>query len=147
MKKHAPNLKVYVFEGWRTMKDMIMDEKRKPKKAVKKKKKKSKTFDDEDEISNDMEVDGDGTVVSNEWALFCQDYDVVLTTYNTLAAELDVARGAVERPRRDKVEYGERSLPRSPLCQVEFWRVLMDEVQLSGGINTVEMVSRIPRYA
>jgi E3 ubiquitin-protein ligase SHPRH len=139
---------VYVFEGWRTMKDMIMDEKGKPKKASKKKKMKLKTFyESDDEIANRMEVDGDGTVVSNEWPMFCQKYDVVLTTYNVLSAELDVARGAVERPRRDNVEYGERSLPRSPLCQVEFWRVMMDEVQLSGGINTVEMVSRIPRYA
>lgn len=130
------------------MKDMIMDERSKPKKAFKKKKMKSKMVNEsDDEIADRMEVDGDGTVISNEWALLCQKYDVVLTTYNVLSAELDVARGAVERPRRDKVEYGERSLPRSPLCQVEFWRVMMDEVQLSGGINTVEMVSRIPRYA
>lgn len=82
---------------------------------------------------------------SEEWALFCQEYDVVITTYNALSQELNVARGAVSRPRRDTAEYGERSLPRSPLIMVEFWRVIMDEVQLSGGTNTVEMVSKIPR--
>lgn len=130
------------------MKGLITDEKNKSAKGngSKKKKKQSAYSELSDTEENRMEVDGDGTVIANEWALFCQKFDVVITTYNVLAAELDVARGAVERPRRDNVEYGERSLPRSPLCQVEFWRVMMDEVQLSGGTNTVEMVSRIPRY-
>jgi E3 ubiquitin-protein ligase SHPRH len=107
MRKHAPSLKVHVYDGWKSLKK--------------------------------------GTNVTKEWADFCQEFDVIITTYHVLSSEVSVAKGAISRPRRQAVEYGERSLPKSPLVSVEFWRVIMDEVQLSGGINTVDMVSRIPR--
>ncbi|PVF98205.1 hypothetical protein CPB86DRAFT_825898 [Serendipita vermifera] len=108
MRKHAPTLKVCVYDGW---------------KSVNKK----------------------NSNVTTEYAEYFQGFDVVITTYHVLSSELSVAKGAISRPRRQAVEYGERSLPKSPLVSVEFWRVLMDEVQLSGGINIVDMVSRIPR--
>lgn len=98
--------------------------------------------DDTEDVMKDGVYD---MSAQEEWAIFCQEYDVVITTYAVMTHELSVAKGAVSRPRRDNVEYGERSLPKSPLIMVEFWRVIMDEVQLSGGINTEEMVSRIPR--
>jgi E3 ubiquitin-protein ligase SHPRH len=148
--KHAPSLKVVVFDGWKNMASMMASQtiqapkRKKPAKWSKKKNKKNKESDDDetDEVMKDIVYE---TSVQEEWANFCQEYDVVITTYSVMTHELSVAKGAVSRPRRDNVEYGERSLPKSPLIMVEFWRVIMDEVQLSGGTNTEEMVSRIPR--
>lgn len=114
-------------------------------KASKKRKQKKKLTESKDSDDADM-VDIENDMSPQEkWANFCQQHDVVITTYHVLTQELNVAKGAVSRPRRENVEYGERSLPKSPLIMVEFWRVIMDEVQLSGGVNTEEMVSRIPR--
>lgn len=122
---------------------------KKPAKWSKKKNKKNaparNNASDDDETDDVMEDIVCDTSAQEEWANFCQEYDVVITTYSVMTHELSVAKGAVSRPRRDNVEYGERSLPKSPLIMVEFWRVIMDEVQLSGGTNTEEMVSRIPR--
>lgn len=154
LRKHAPGLKVYVFDGWKSMRNIVQTQKAK---ATSKKGKRKETrpsgklkLNDVTDFSSDddteqMEIDGDGTVISDAWPKMCQDYDVVVTTYSVLSAELDVSKGAVSRPRRESVHYGERSLPRSPLILVEFWRVIMDEVQMAGGVNTAEMVSRIPR--
>jgi E3 ubiquitin-protein ligase SHPRH len=115
------------------------------KKKNKKKVRGGSDASDEDETGDVMKDIVYDTSAQEEWAHFCQEYDVVITTYPVMTHELSVAKGAVSRPRRDNVEYGERSLPKSPLIMVEFWRVIMDEVQLSGGTNTEEMVSRIPR--
>ena len=108
--------------------------------ASKKKKKKPQSDDDVSVI------DGDGATPDDEWARYLQKFDVLITTYATLTAELNVAKGTTARPRRGTVDYRERSRPKSPLIIVEFWRVIMDEVQMAGGNNTVDMVSRIPRY-
>jgi E3 ubiquitin-protein ligase SHPRH len=54
----------------------------------------------------------------------------VITTYQTLRSDLNVAHPGPKRPRRTKVVY-ER--PRSPLVMVEWKRVVMDEVQMVGG--------------
>lgn len=116
----------------------------KAKKRTRASRKKRISFE-EDEGIDATPPDGEDISLQEEWAHFCHQYDVVITTYHVLTHELNVAKGAVSRPRRENVEYGERSLPKSPLIMVEFWRVIMDEVQLSGGLNTVEMVSRIPR--
>ncbi|KAG8820600.1 hypothetical protein FRC19_008738, partial [Serendipita sp. 401] len=133
--KHAPSVKVLVFNGWRSMKNTTWEDGRL---MMSKKKGKGKN-------KMDIVIDGDGETPEDEWANYCQQYDVVITTYNVLSSELNVAKGAVSRPRREKVDYSERSRPRSPLVLVEFWRVLMDEVQMAGGTSVVDMVSRIPR--
>ena len=96
----------------------------------------------EDERSEDEEND-DGPI--DDWARFCNEYDIVITSYTTLGKELGVARGSSERPRRLGVEYGDENKPRSPLVGVEWARVIMDEVQMAGGHHTVEMVSLLPR--
>lgn len=99
--------------------------------------------EDEEPIVNKEEDEDEGPL--DEWAWFCQDYDVVITTYATLGKELGVAKGGVDRPRRRNVEYQDIDKPRSPLVSVEWSRVIMDEVQQAGGHRTVEMVSLIPR--
>ena len=81
----------------------------------------------------------------DDWARFCNEYDIVITSYTTLGKELGVARGSSERPRRFGIAYGDENKPRSPLVGVEWTRVIMDEVQMAGGHQTVEMVSLLPR--
>ena len=66
----------------------------------------------------------------SEWPYFVHEYDVVITTYQTLRSDLYVAHPGPDRPRRTTVVY-ER--PRSPLVMVEWKRVVMDEVQMVGG--------------
>ena len=81
----------------------------------------------------------------DDWARFCNEYDIVITSYTTLGKELGVARGSSERPRRWGVKYGGENKPRSPLVGVEWARVIMDEVQMAGGHQTIQMVSLLPR--
>lgn len=180
--KHAPSLKVFVFDGWTQIRKQValtpLDRKaieaKKQKKAKGKKKplkKKGKQVDDEGEDDEEMiekpakrKVKRKGTepVVEDErsegeeydlqtdgpiddWARFCNEYDIIITSYTTLGKELGVARGSSERPRRWGVKYGDENKPRSPLVGVEWARVIMDEVQMAGGHHTVEMVSLLPR--
>ena len=91
------------------------------------------------EVADDaMDVDSGASTSSSindensesEWPNFVHEYDVVITTYQTLRSDLYVAHPAPNRPRRTTVVY-ER--PRSPLVMVEWKRVIMDEVQMVGG--------------
>lgn len=70
--------------------------------------------------------------------------DVVITTYNILSAELHFATVPPERSRRH-----ERAYPRtkSPLVQMSWWRVCLDEAQMiENGFSQAAMVARvIPR--
>jgi hypothetical protein len=180
IEKHAPSLKVFVFDGWTQIRKQValtpLDRKaieaKKQKKAKKKPlKKKAKGVDDEVEDEDDFigkpakgkgkrkgtrpifeevqsEDEGydpqtDGPM--DDWARFCNEYDIVITSYTTLGKELGVARGSSERPRRWGVKYGDENKPRSPLVGVEWARVIMDEVQMAGGHQTVQMVSLLPR--
>jgi len=49
----------------------------------------------------------------DDWARFCNEFDIVITSYATLSKELGVARGSSERPRRWGVKYGDENGPRS----------------------------------
>ena len=97
----------------------------------------------EEQSENEEEVPEDGPI--DDWARFCNEFDIVITSYATLSKELGVARGSSERPRRGGVKYGDENKPRSPLVGVEWARVIMDEVQMAGGHQTVQMVSLLPR--
>jgi SNF2 family DNA or RNA helicase len=57
-------------------------------------------------------------------------FDVCITTYNVLQNDLNVARKPPERPRRQVATYSKAERPRSPLVMVEWYRVIMDEVQV-----------------
>lgn len=99
--------------------------------------------DEEQSENEEDDPQTDGPI--DDWARFCNEFDIVITSYATLSKELGVARGSSERPRRGGVKYGDENKPRSPLVGVEWARVIMDEVQMAGGHQTVQMVSLLPR--
>jgi E3 ubiquitin-protein ligase SHPRH len=72
------------------------------------------------------------------------DYDVVITTYSTLSQELHFARDPPERSRRYERAYRR---PKSPLVQISWWRVCLDEAQMiESGVSQAASVARvIPR--
>lgn len=74
----------------------------------------------------------------------CEDYDVVITTYNILAKEVHFAEDPPDRGMRH-VRRFERK--RSPLVQIQWWRVCLDEAQLveSGVTSAARVACRIPR--
>ncbi|KAK7680847.1 hypothetical protein QCA50_016157 [Cerrena zonata] len=82
-----------------------------------------------------------------DWCTYVSDFDVVITTYNVLQQDLGVARPPPVRPRRNNVQYSNLERSRSPLIMCEWYRVIMDEVQMAGGGKTEEMVSLIPRLS
>ncbi|KAF7546175.1 hypothetical protein G7Z17_g8620 [Cylindrodendrum hubeiense] len=71
-------------------------------------------------------------------------YDIIVTTYNILSDELYFTTTPPERSRRH-----ERVYPRakSPLVQISWWRVCLDEAQMvENGFSQAAMVARvIPR--
>ena len=79
---------------------------------------------------SDVKVD---TVETLDWCSYVNTFDVVITTYNVLQQDLNVARAPPVRPRRGVAEYMKTERPRSPLVMVEWHRVIMDEVQMVGG--------------
>lgn len=72
------------------------------------------------------------------------DYDVVLTTYQTLSKELWLA---VEPPKREMRHARKYERPRSPLMQMLWWRVCLDEAQMveSGVTAAARVACRLPR--
>lgn len=73
-----------------------------------------------------------------------RNHDVVVTTYNVLTIELDYALGEPDRARRKPRKYHR---PRSPLTQLCWWRVCMDEAQMiESGVSKAATLARlIPR--
>ncbi|KAJ7126620.1 SNF2 family N-terminal domain-containing protein [Mycena crocata] len=161
LKLHAPSLKVLLYEGWTKVAVPITgseSEKDRVKRihgatrgkgkaksnASKKKGKRRKSNSDDD---SDLDEDEAGQAIEEtlEWCSYVQGFDVVITTYLTLKADINVARAAPKRPRREDVVYSNVERPRSPLILVEWNRVVMDEVQMVGGGNVEDMVSLIPR--
>ena len=71
--------------------------------------------------------------------------DVVLTTYNVIAKEVHYV---AERPDRNlRNSKTRKEPPKSPLTQISWWRVCLDEAQMvEGGISAAATVAqRIPR--
>lgn len=73
-----------------------------------------------------------------------RSHDVVITTYNILTQELDYALGEPNRARRAPRKYHR---PRSPLTQLRWWRVCMDEAQMieSGVSKSATLARLLPR--
>ncbi|PWN53738.1 hypothetical protein IE53DRAFT_309679 [Violaceomyces palustris] len=78
------------------------------------------------------------------WAEWARSFDVIITSFAVLSQELQTAKKAPERSMRQARKY-ER--PRSPLIQLDFLRVVMDEVQLVGQASAAETASMISRYS
>ncbi|KAL8816179.1 MAG: hypothetical protein Q9223_004765 [Gallowayella weberi] len=72
-------------------------------------------------------------------------HDIVMTTYNILAAEIHHSGHVPEREFRNQKKY-ERRL--SPLTQRKWWRVVLDEAQMieSGVSNAAKVAQLIPRH-
>lgn len=71
--------------------------------------------------------------------------DVVLTTYSVLAKEVHFAVDPPERSLRQRER--KRARPRSPLVQMHWWRVCLDEAQMveSGVSAAAQVASLLPR--
>ncbi|KAK7757323.1 hypothetical protein SLS62_000873 [Diatrype stigma] len=101
--KHAPNLRVMVYNGVKRHKG------------------------DEGELIAEM-----------------AEHDVVITTYNVLQSEIHFTQVPPDRlMRHERVYYR----PRSPLVQLSWWRVCLDEAQqIESGVSNAAKVARlIPR--
>ncbi|MCJ1384828.1 hypothetical protein MMC17_007946 [Xylographa soralifera] len=72
------------------------------------------------------------------------DHDIVLTTYNTLASEIHYSSATPERNLRHDKKYERR---KSPLVQIDWWRVVLDECQMveSGVSHAAKVAQLIPR--
>ncbi|KAI9061801.1 hypothetical protein FKP32DRAFT_1594010 [Trametes sanguinea] len=156
---HAPTLRVLVYDGWQKVPVPINEqdvaeqrEMRRQEKIIKRQnaKKKQKGARGNGEMDMDADDDAlDGLEKLQTWCEYVNTFDVCITTYTVLQHDLGVARPPPNRPRRTFVNYG--SYPgaraRSPLVMCEWYRVIMDEVQMAGGGKTEEMVSLIPRLS
>ncbi|RYP52843.1 hypothetical protein DL768_002092 [Monosporascus sp. mg162] len=101
--KHAPNLRVMVYDGMKRFKGE------------------------------------DGDLVTE-----MAGHDVVITTYNVLQTEIHFAEPPPERSMRQERRY---QRPKSPLVQLSWWRVCLDEAQqIESGVSHAAKVARlIPR--
>ena len=72
------------------------------------------------------------------------DCDIVLTTYNTIAREVHYVAERPDRNLRSKPRY---EPPKSPLTQINWWRVCLDEAQMvENGVSAAATVAKlIPR--
>ena len=72
------------------------------------------------------------------------DHDIVLTTYNTLASEIHYSTAIPEKNLRHDKKYDRR---KSPLVQIDWWRVVLDECQMveSGVSHAAKVAQLIPR--
>ncbi|KAJ7257871.1 SNF2 family N-terminal domain-containing protein [Mycena haematopus] len=167
LKLHAPSLKVLVYEGWTkvpvpiTAGDVEKERERRLRAASKGKWKgkgrltnkkngkgrKKHIEDNGEEDPEEFDEVGEDIEEVVDWCSYVQGFDVVITTYQTLKIDFNVARAAPKRPRREAAVYSTVERPRSPLILVEWNRVVMDEVQMVGGGNVEDMVSLIPRLA
>jgi len=77
------------------------------------------------------------------WGAWARQFDVMVVSFDTLSRELAASHAAPVRQLRRPARY-ER--PRSPLVQLEFARVVMDEVQLVGG-NAARTMGLVRRRA
>lgn len=158
---HSPGLKVLVYEGWTKTLSMLRKKEEedsgstqkgqtrnvsKSRPTARKVARRFLKMGSEDSDYGPSQSASRGSVTPSvassdgqsqpDFASYINDFDVCITTYPTLAADFNVARAPPVRPRREDVVYANVVRPRSPLVTCEWWRVIMDEVQMVGGGNT-----------
>ena len=89
-----------------------------------------------DDMSTDDDTEDEELEEFFDWCSYINTFDVCLTTYNVLQQDLTVARPPPVRPRRSGATYTNTQKHRSPLALCEWYRVMMDEVQMAGGGKT-----------
>lgn len=159
LKRHAPSLKVFVYDGWQKYQGPITEQdaqdareqrvqqvikgKRKASRAKVARKRRRRVHYDSDGESMDVDSEYDDQPEQDEeeeeildWCSYVNTMDVCITTYNVLQQDLSVARPPPVRPRRQIASYTNVERPRSPLVMCEWFRVCMDEVQMAGGGKT-----------
>ncbi|KAF9775920.1 hypothetical protein IL306_005917 [Fusarium sp. DS 682] len=68
-------------------------------------------------------------------------HDIILTTYSVLSSELHYTTAPPERSRRHARVYDR---PRSPLVQISWWRICLDEAQMiESGYSQAAKVARV----
>ncbi|PKY04018.1 DEAD box-containing helicase-like transcription factor/DNA repair protein [Aspergillus campestris IBT 28561] len=81
------------------------------------------------------------TMSNQELVNFLVDHDVVLTTYNVLAREVHYSGDAPKRDLRHEKRFEPR---KSPLVQISWWRVCLDEAQMiETGVSNAAKVARL----
>ncbi|KAG6844323.1 hypothetical protein H0H87_007807 [Tephrocybe sp. NHM501043] len=158
---HAPTLKVLKYDGWSKVPVPITQTQveaaklellKKKRKTLKKPKGRRRgvasllNSDDEMDV-DETEAEAEEETEIQDWCSFVNGFDVVITTYSVLRSDFNVALAAPVRPRREDVVYSRVERTRSPLIMVEWYRVIMDEVQMVGNGKTEDMVSLIPRLS
>lgn len=108
--RHAPSLKVLLYPGWKSLPSKLEKQRQKPK-AV-----------------EAINIGDNNDSLLDNWPTYINEFDVCVTTYDTLRQDLAVARAAPSRPVRQTAEYMRHKRPTSPLVMCEWYRVIMDEV-------------------
>jgi E3 ubiquitin-protein ligase SHPRH len=75
-----------------------------------------------------IDMDDTNDSLLDSWPAYINDFDVCITTYDTLRQDLVVARTPPSRPVRQTTERMRYKRPISPLVICEWHRVIMDEV-------------------
>lgn len=79
------------------------------------------------------------------WSEYAKQFDIIVVSFSTLQKEMGVALKEQPRSRREPRKY-ER--PRCPLIQLEFFRVVCDEIQMVSNTSRAgQVVSMIPRHS
>ncbi|CAG81848.1 SNF2 family N-terminal domain-domain-containing protein [Yarrowia lipolytica] len=139
--KHAPSLSVFLYTG---------------RAALDAQREKEGTPDTDIEVGIDSDTDSEGPLVSKH-AQFLSQFDIVVTSYEVASREVANAlynplRGRVTRTKtklkskdtRDVDLVQDRLSLQSPLSQLQFWRVILDEVQMVGNtVSNAAVVARI----
>lgn len=152
--KHVPSLSVFLYTG-----RAALDAKREKGEEVE-----SASRDTDKDESRDQPIavepeegDDSSTPLVSKHAQFLAQFDIVITSYEVASREVANAlynplRGRVTRTKtklksrdtRDDDLVQERLSLQSPLSQLEFWRVILDEVQMVGNtVSNAAVVARI----
>jgi len=87
-------------------------------------------------LKDSVSADEENGIEVQDWLSYVSTFDVVIVTYPVLRTDFNVAHAVPVRPRRADVTYSNVDRPRSPLVMCEWYRVVMDEVQMVGGGKT-----------